>query len=117
MKPQQGIFTSYKRLKDKSVNVTYNLQELNSEDLMEFDRELDQHGTLFFSAKSVITDKEKEEIKKAIDSQDVEIHGKTKSKRLYNAMYVYCQQNRLDFERFYAEEMEKIIQHYKNKLQ
>lgn len=112
MKPQQGILTGYKRLKDKSVNVTYNLQELNSEDLMEIDSELDQHGVLYFKQKGFITDKEKN----AIDKADIEIHGKTKSKRLYNVMYVYCQQNQLDFERFYSERMEEFIQQFKNEL-
>lgn len=112
MKPQQGILTSYKRLKDKSVNVTFNLNEISSEDMTEIDSELDTFGVVYFSQKSTLTDKEKE----AIDLAEVEIRGKTKSKRLYNVIWVYCQQNRLDFEKVYPEKMEEFIQMFKDEL-
>ena len=53
-----------------------------------------------------------------LDSIDLEIEGKTKSQRLRNTLHVYWSQNKQKetFKEFYANEMERIILHYKGKL-
>ena len=114
MKPQQGILTSFKRLKDKSVNVTFNLQEISSTDFMEIDEQIDSFGVVYFSQKGILTDQEKD----AIDSATVELGGKTQSERIRNVLYVLFNQTVIDgeFEQFYKQKTEEIVQHFKSKL-
>ena len=114
MKPQQAILTSFKRLKDKSVNVTFNLQEISSEDFMEIDTEIDSFGIVYFSLKGILTEQEK----KAIDDVSLDIGGKTQSARIRNVLYVLYNQTdtNLTFEEFYKQETNKTIEGYKNKL-
>ena len=82
---------------------------------MEIDTLLNDSGVLYFKSSGNLS---KEEIK-ALDSTEVEVEGKTKSQRLRNVMYILWQQNQglYTFEEFYSLEMEKIIQHYKDKLE
>jgi len=112
MNPFQAIFTSYKRLKDKSVNVSFNLNEISSEDLLELDKSLDSFGILYYSKKDILTTKEKE----AIDNVNLEIGGKSQSERLRNVMIVYAKQEGKDIAEFYKSETERFIEHYKSKL-
>jgi len=114
MKVQQGILNGAKRLRDRSVNVTFNLQEISSEDFMEIDQLISQFGAVYFSTKGMITDEEKE----AIDSADIELKGKSQSQRLRNVLYILNKQqnNGQDFDSFYKEKTEEIIQHFKDKL-
>lgn len=114
MKPHQGILTGFKRLKDKSVNVNFNLNEISSEDFMEIDQQIDTFGVVYFSTKGVITDEEKQ----AIDSATVELGGKTQSERIRNVLYVLHNQTETDdtFDSFYKKKTEEIIQHFKDKL-
>ena len=114
MKPQQGILTGFKRLKDKSVNVNFNLQEISSEDFMEIDKEIDSFGIVYFSLKGVLTQAEKE----AIDSVSLEVNGRTQSERIRNVLYRLHEQSDTaeDFDQFYKRKTEEVIQHWKNKL-
>ena len=107
------------RKKDKSVSMTFITQtEQSSEQFMEIDTLLNDSGTLFFKSNGNLT---KEEIK-ALDSAEMEVEGKTKSQRLRNVLFVYHKEvvqplnNNSDFNSFYADEMERIIEHYKSKL-
>jgi hypothetical protein len=114
MKPHQGILTGFKRLKDKSVNINFNLNEISSEDFMEIDQQIDTFGVVYFSQKGVVTDEEKH----AIDQATIELGGKTQSERIRNVLYVL--HNQMDtteaFESFYKRKTEEIIQHFKDKL-
>jgi hypothetical protein len=114
MKPHQGILTGFKRLKDRSVNVNFNLNEISSEDFMEIDKQIDTFGVVYFSTKSIITDQEKE----AIDSSTIDIGGKTQSERIRNVLYVLHSQTDTteSIESFYKRKTEDIIQHFKGKL-
>ncbi len=88
---------------------------------MEMDRLLNDSGTLFFKSNGSLT---KEEIKE-LDNVEIEVEGKTKSQRLRNVLFVYYQQLSKStehytdntFDLFYSKEMERIIQHYKDKLE
>ncbi len=114
MKPQQAILTSFKRLKDKSVNVTFNLQEISSEDFMEIDTQIDSFGIVYFSLKGILTDQEK----KAIDEVSLEVGGKTQSERIRNVLYRLHEQTETEeeFDSFYKRKTNEIIEHFKNKL-
>ena len=111
---RQVILDRANRKKDKSVSLTFVTSlEQTSEAFMEIDKLVDSHGVLYFKSDGNLT---KEEVDK-LDSVEIEIEGKTKSQRLRNVLYVYNQQNDgIDFKDFYANEMEKIIEHYKSKL-
>ena len=103
------------RKKDKSVSLTFVTQlEQTSEQFMEIDEKIGDSGLIFFKSSGNLT---KEEIKE-LDNTEIEVEGKTKSQRLRAVLYVYGQQINIDnSNEFYASEMEKIIEHYKSKLE
>lgn len=110
------------RKKDKSITLRFVTQlEQSSEQLMEMDKELNNSGVIYFKPNGNLTEEEVQEI----SNIDIEVEGKSKSQRLRNTLYVlYTQRpcsdkNRsvyLDFKEFYSNEMERIIEHYKQKL-
>lgn len=106
------------RKKDKSVSLTFITQtEQTSEQFMEIDSLLNDSGTLFFKSNGNLTTEEV----KALDGVEMEVEGKTKSQRLRNVLFVYHKEvinkhNNVNFNTFYADEMERIIEHFKNKL-
>jgi hypothetical protein len=103
------------RKKDRSVSLTFVTQlEQTSEEFMEIDSLINTNGVIYFKGGETLTS---EEIN-AIDSSDIPVEGKTKSQKLRNVLYVLSQQENIeDFKEFYANEMERIIEHYKNKLE
>ena len=110
------------RKKDKSVSLTFVTQlEQSSEQFMEIDEKIGDSGLIFFKSSGNLT---KEEIKE-LDNTEIEVEGKTKSQRLRNVLHVYWNQNKegmdeicfKSFNNFYASEMEKLIEHYKGKLE
>ena len=116
-----ATFERCNRKKDRSVSLSFTTStEKTPEELMEMDRLLNDSGTLFFKSNGSLT---KEEIKE-LDNVEIEVEGKTKSQRLRNVLYVLCKQidekkgdGINDFDNFYSHEMERIIQHYKDKLE
>ena len=102
------------RRKDKSVSLTFITQlEQSSEEFMKIDSLLGDSGVMHFKSSGNLTTEEV----KALDSVEIEVEGKTKSQRLRNVLYVLNkQENNGDFKNFYADEMERIIEHYKGKL-
>ena len=107
------------RKKDKSVSLTFVTQlEQSSEQFMEIDEKIGDSGLIFFKSSGNLT---KEEVKE-LDNTEIEVEGKSKSQRLRSVLYVYFEQNfttspNANFNEFYASEMEKIIEHYKGKLE
>lgn len=102
------------RRKDKSVSMTFITSlEQTSEEYMEIDALLNDSGVLYFKSSGSLS---KEELK-ALDGVEIEIEGKTKSQRLRNVLYVLHQQGEvISFDEFYSLQMEKIIQHFKDKI-
>ena len=103
------------RKKDKSVTLTFVTSlEQSSDEFKQIDELLDTTGLIYFKSQGDLTTNELDEL----DSIDLEIEGKTKSQRLRNTLYVYWNQTKpIDtFKEFYALEIEKIIDHYKSKL-
>ena len=102
------------RKKDRSVSLRFTTDlEQSTDQFMEMDSLVNSRGILYFSQKGELTQAEID----AIDNTEIELEGKTKSQRLRSVMYVYAKQNDLDFNDFYAGQMEKIIQKYKDKLE
>jgi len=111
---KQVILDRASRKKDKSVSLTFITElEQSSAEFMEIDSNLDKHGVIYFKTNGKLTEEEVEQI----DNVDIQAEGKTKSQRLRNVLFIYNQQNNnKDFKEFYADEMEKVIEHYKSKL-
>ena len=117
---KQVTLDSARRKKDKSVSMTFITElEQSSSEFMEIDSQLDKHGVIYFKPNGKLTEEEKEEI----DNVEIHAEGKTKSQRLRNVLFVLHSQTHRepnqehkDFKEFYADEMEKIIEHYKSKL-
>lgn len=102
------------RKKDKSVSLTFITQlEQSSSQFMEIDEKIGESGVMFFKPSGNLT---KEEIKE-LENSEIEVEGKTKSQRLRNVLIVYAKQNGQELSTFYASEMERIIEHYKSKLE
>ncbi len=111
------------RRKDRSVSITFITSlEQSSNEFMEIDSALSQTGTIYFKPEGQLTEQEISEI----EAVNIPVEGKSKSQKLRNVLYVlYTQKDcsdknkavYLDFKEFYANELEKIIQHYKDKLE
>jgi hypothetical protein len=111
---RQVTLDSATRRKDKSVSIRFTTDlEQTGNEFMDIDSLLNQRGILYFSTKGELTQAEID----AIDKTDIELEGKTLSQRLRNVLYVYAKQEGKEFNQFYASEMERIIQHYKDKLE
>lgn len=110
---KEVVLDKVSRRKDRSVSYTFITSlEQTSGQLAEWDSTTSQSGIIYFKTNGELTQQEVNEI----ESIEIEVEGKTKSQRLRNVLYVYCQQQNEDFNKFYSDEMEKIIQHYKDKL-
>lgn len=118
MKIQAGaILTGYRRLSDRSVNLTFNTAEQSPQSIMEIDSLLQSHGVLYYRSVDRLTKSEIEELDKF--DTDLYEQNKSQSQRLKNVLYRLFEQNNngyADFKDFYKFETEKIINHYKNKL-
>jgi hypothetical protein len=111
---RQVTLTRASRKADKSASLHFTTQlEQTKEEMSDIDGEIGQSGILYFKPSGELTQKEIDEIEKS----NIEVEGKTLSQKLRNVLYVYNQQNdEKDFNSFYSTEMNKIIEHYKNKL-
>lgn len=111
-----AILESYRSLKDKTMKIVFETNELTPQQLIEIVNNSQKFGFLAFKK-----DEFKNEEKLLLDSlkSDYNDKGKSKSTRLRNVLYVNWQQKSLGFEAFedyYNDQMENLIVHYKNKL-
>jgi hypothetical protein len=110
-----AILTRYAPLKDKSWSVSLNLNEPNAEQKVLIDR-LFQQPVYVLIKEGQIT-KEETSLIDSLEAQEHKI--KTKSQRLRNTMYRVWEakfKDKMTDKEFYDSEMEKVINHYKNKL-
>lgn len=111
-----AILESFRSLKDKSFKVTFDTQELTPEQLAGIAVNIDKFGYLAFK-ETPFKDKEREIIEQL--EPDYNDTGKTPSQRLRAVLYRCWEQNSesyADFNLYYQFHLEKIITHYKNKL-
>jgi len=110
-----AILDGYNRRKDKSVSLRFVTQELTTEQVSDIDRALDTFGVLYYRGEEQLNKDEVAEL----DAIELDLYDepKTQSQRLRNVLYKYHQQHgKGDFKDFYKTETERIITHYKNKL-
>jgi len=111
-----AILESFRSLKDKTFKVVFESSEMTPEQMSGLAQNLNLFGYLAFK-ETPFKDKETE----FLDSLKPEYDdtGKTKSQRLRGVIYRNWEQDPKGYEdhtRHYDFEMEKIITHYKNKL-
>lgn len=109
--------TSYKRRKDRSMSLTFVTQELDSQEVMEIDKELDMFGYLLFKPESPLTASEIDEL----DNMDIDLdlEPKRASERLRNVLWVSWKQDNKghrEFKMYYHYRMENLIELLKSKL-
>ena len=114
-----AILDTFSSLKDKTLKLVFHSNELTPEQLLGVVKNVQQFGFLAFKKESF---KEVEiDVTKNLDTE-YQSKGKSNSQRLRSVLYVMFQQNDIgmngykDFNEFYDSEMNKIIEHYKNKL-
>jgi len=111
-----SILDSYRSLKDRTLKLTFETSELTPEQMANIHYGLNKAGFLAF-APDPFTTQELEEI----DSLKVEYDdtGKPPSQRLRAVLYRCWEQKKEGYEAFhdyYNVKMEKLINHFKNKL-
>lgn len=110
------VLENYRPRKDGSVSLSFSTQELTTEKVMQVHQCLNSFGALHFKA----GEKMNEEDLKLIDSLDLDLNnGKSQSQRLRGVLYRLWEQSGSvgEFKEFYRVHTEKIIEHYKLKLQ
>lgn len=112
-----AILDNYSPRKDNSFSLKFVTQELSNEQLLNINAARDKFGVLYFKGEESITE---EEIEK-LDKVDIDITDKSKtpSKRIRSVLFRNWQQDNkgfTEFKNFYIFETERIIEHYKKKL-
>jgi len=111
-----AILESYRSLKDKTMKIVFETNELTPQQLIEIVNNSQKFGFLAFKE-----DEFKNEEKILLEGlkSDYNDKGKSKSTRLRNVLYVNWEQKDLGFglfQDYYNNQIEKLITHYKNKL-
>lgn len=111
-----AVLDGYSRRKDRSVSIRFVTGEKTSQEIAQIDSLSEQYGYLYFKAEETLTPDEVKEL----DALDTELYDnpKTQSQRLRNVLYKVWEQSErtIEFRDFYKQETEKIITHYKTKL-
>lgn len=105
-----AILTRFSRRADRTCNLTFETQEVSSDELKEFDEHYQKFGWLLFSEAEI----QEEEIPKG----DPELSSKSQAQRIRNVLYkLYLQDDqKLEFKDYYKEKTEKYIEHLKGKI-
>jgi hypothetical protein len=107
---------NYRSLKDKSLKITFETNELNPQELLGIAECLGSFGYLAFK-KEPFASSEQEKIESLETGYNAK--EKTPSQRLRGVLYVNYQKDNEGFDtftRYYDFQMEKITNHYKSKL-
>jgi len=111
-----SILSTFTSLKDKTLKIVFETNEVTPEQMTNIAKNLQQFGYLAFKKEAF-----KQADTDALNSLDTEYQskGKSKSQRLRNKLYLNYQQGDKGFKSFteyYDNEMDKIIGHFINKL-
>lgn len=106
----------YRSLRDKSIKITFESQELNPQELLGIAENLNAFGYLAFKKEPFKEDERKtlEAIKTDFDDK-----AKSPSQRLRSVLFVAWNQDNKgfeDFDSYYRHKMNQIIEHLKSKL-
>jgi hypothetical protein len=110
-----AILTRYAPRADKSWSLALNINEPSAEQKVIIDRMFQNPVYVLLKDAEIV--KEEQTLIDSLEAQEHKI--KTKSQRLRNVIYKVWEQNKGDKtdKEFYETEMEKIINHYKSKLE
>ena len=112
-----SILESYRSLKDKTLKINFETNELNSQELLGIVENLGSYGYLAFK-KEPFNEKERQQIE-SIET-NLEDSVKTPSQRLRAVLYRNYERDAQGFKSFatyYEHNMEIILNHFKSKLQ
>ncbi len=110
------ILEGFQSLKDKTLKLTFSTQEPTPEQIMGIANNTQKFGYLAFKEDAFRSNEKK--MLEDIES-DYEDNTKTPSKRLRNVLYVNWEQDKQgydDFNLYYDYHMNKMIDHWKSKL-
>src|SRR6478736_6650955 len=111
-----AVLESYRSLKDKTLKINFETNELNSQELLGIVENLGAYGYLGFK-KEPFNEKERQQIESM--ETNLEDSMKTPSQRLRAVLYRNYERDQQGFKSFatyYEHSMEKLIDHYKSKL-
>lgn len=102
-------FTRFSRKSDKSCNLTFETQEITSQELANIDEHYQQFGWLLFAENAS---------EKDLPSEDAEEDGISSNERLRRRLFVYWNSKIKtgDFEVWRKQQLDKIGQSYLDKL-
>ncbi len=112
-----AICESFRSLKDKTLKVTFETNEPTGEQLVQLSGMNGKFGFLVFKEDAL----KEQELKalEALRSNPDESKGKSKGQRLRAVLYINWEQDKLGYEVFddyYNFQMERLIMHFKDKL-
>jgi len=112
---QVAQLDGYSPRKDRTVSIRFVTQELTPAQVMEIHEMLDTFGILYFRAGEKMPQQEIKEL----DKIDLDLYDqpKSQSQRLRAVLYKLWKQDEVGkFKDFYKIQTDKIIEHYKTKL-
>jgi len=112
-----AILDTYRSLKDRTFKITFESNELNPQEILGLAEMNGSYGYLAFK-KEPFNEKERQEIESM--ETNLEDSMKTPSQRLRAVLYRNYERDQQGFKSFatyYEHSMEKLIDHYKGKLQ
>tara|TARA_Y100000592_G_scaffold23862_1_gene37187 strand:- start:92 stop:463 length:372 start_codon:yes stop_codon:yes gene_type:complete len=118
---QAAQMTSYRRRKDRTVSVTFTTQEILDIGPIDQMATNESAGILYFRADEAMSIN-RQEIEE-LDAVELDLYDEPKpqSKRLRAVLYRVWEQHHqhqvAEFRDYYKAETERIIQHYKDKLE
>lgn len=107
--------TGIRSLKDGSVSITLETQELSGGKAGEIFSLRNKVAAVYISPKETIKQIELDQV----DEMDVDLPGKSQSQRLRSVLFVLYEQNRegyKDFKYYYNAKTELLIDHLKSKI-
>jgi hypothetical protein len=110
-----AIVSSIRSLKDGSVSITFESQELSPSAAGEIFSYRGKLVAMYLSPKETIAQRELDQI----DAVDVDLPGKTKSQRVRNVLYRIWElqpEGHKTFDSYYNDKMQKHIEDLKNVL-
>ena len=108
---------SFRSLKDRTLKITFETNELNPQDLLGISDNINSFGYLAFK-KEPFNEKERQMIE-SLETDYLEDSNKTPSQRLRGVMYRLYEKDSEGFKSFttyYNHHMEILLNHFKNKL-
>lgn len=110
-----GQITSIRSLKDKTIRVQIDLQELDASRLSNLFSFIDAFSKIYISNENITQDEAD-----IIDAEVLDNESKSPSQRLRNVLYRYWEQDHKgyeDFNLYYRFMMSQITEAYKQKLE